>query len=109
MVSKKWRRVEVLASEVLELTAPLFGLYTDEGTDGGAAALYMSDEPLEYTDGTCWWEKLRKGTVGGGALGPVELLFLPWCGPRGIIGGLADSGTGLSKPASDGRLGIGSF
>jgi hypothetical protein len=59
MVSKKCRFVELLASEVLELIAPLFGLYTDEGTEGGAAALYMSDEPLEYTDGTCWWEKLR--------------------------------------------------
>jgi len=67
----------VLASEVRELMAPLLGLYTDEGTDGGTPALYMSDEPLEYTDGTCWCEKLRKGTFGGGALGPVELLFLP--------------------------------
>jgi hypothetical protein len=54
MVSKKWRRVELLASEVRELTTPLFGLYTDDGTDGGAAALYMSDEPFEYMDGTCW-------------------------------------------------------
>ena len=34
----------------------------------------MSEEPLEYTDGTCWWEKLLKGMLGGGALGPVELL-----------------------------------
>tara|TARA_R110002003_G_scaffold433_14_gene19808 strand:+ start:2066 stop:2230 length:165 start_codon:yes stop_codon:yes gene_type:complete len=54
MVSKKCRRVEVLASDVRELMAPLFGLYTDEGTDGGAAALYMSDDPFEYTEGTCW-------------------------------------------------------
>jgi hypothetical protein len=47
MVSKKWRRVEVLASDVLELIAPLLGLYTDDGTDGGTPALYMSDETLE--------------------------------------------------------------
>lgn len=53
MVSKKCWRVEVLASEVLVLIAPLLGLYTDEGTDGGNPALYMSDEPFEYTDGTC--------------------------------------------------------
>lgn len=47
IVSKKCRRVEVLASEVRELTTPLLGLYTDDGTEGGAAALYMSEEPLE--------------------------------------------------------------
>ena len=77
MVSKKWRRVEELASEVRELTTPLLGLYTDDGTDGGAAALYMSDEPFEYTDGTCWCEKLRNGMLGGGAPGPVELRLRP--------------------------------
>lgn len=99
----------MLASEVRELMGPLLGLYTDDGTEGGAAALYMSEETLEYTDGTCWWEKLRKGTLGGGALGPVELLFLPWYGPRGMLGGLADSGTGLSNPASEGSPGMGSF
>jgi hypothetical protein len=47
MVSKKCRRVDVLASDVLELIAPLLGLYTDEGTEGGAAALYMSDDTFE--------------------------------------------------------------
>jgi hypothetical protein len=103
MVSKKCRLVEVLASDVRELMAPLLGLYTEDGTEGGAAALYISDEPLEYTDGTCWWEKLRKGMLGGGALGPVELLFLPCIGPRGIVGGLAETGIGLSKPASEGK------
>lgn len=77
MVSKKCLRVEVLASDVRELMALPLGLYTDDGTEGGTPALYMSDEPLEYTDGTCWCEKLRKGTLGGGALGPVELRFLP--------------------------------
>lgn len=109
IVSKKCLRVDVLASEVLELRAPLFGLYTDEGTEGGTPALYMSDEPLEYIDGTCGWEKLLNEILGGGALGPVELRFLPCCGPRGITGGLAESGTGLSNPTSDGRLGMGSF
>jgi hypothetical protein len=39
--------VDVLASEVLELIAPLFELYTDDGIEGGAAALYISDDPLE--------------------------------------------------------------
>ena len=39
MVSKKCRFVELLASEVRELMAPLLGLYTEEGTEGGAAAL----------------------------------------------------------------------
>jgi hypothetical protein len=47
--------------------------------------------------------------LGGVAPGPVELLFLPCCGPHGILGGLAESGTGLSNPASEGRLGISSF
>jgi hypothetical protein len=38
--------------------------------------LYMSEEPVEYNEGTCWCEKLRYGIIGGGALGPVELRFL---------------------------------
>jgi len=103
IVSKKCCRVDVLASEVRELTAPLLGLYTVDGTDGGAAALYISDEPFEYTVGTCWWENARKGTLGGGAPGPVELLFLPWAGPRGMVGGLAPSDMGPSNPAREGR------
>jgi len=108
MASKKCRLVDVLASDVLELTIPLLGLYTELGADGGIPALYMSDETFEYTDGTCWCEKLRNGMLGGGALGPVELLFLPWFGPRGMVGGLAESTTATSKPARDGRLGTGS-
>jgi hypothetical protein len=47
MVSRKCWRVEVLASEVLVLIAPLFGLYTEEGADGGRPALYISDDPFE--------------------------------------------------------------
>jgi len=47
IVSKNGRRIEVLASEVLELMAPLLPLYTVDGTDGGLLALYISDETLE--------------------------------------------------------------
>ncbi len=43
--------------------------------------------------------------MGGGALGPVELLFRPWYGPRGMLGGLAPSDIGLSNPVIMGRLG----
>jgi hypothetical protein len=49
MESKKCWRVDVLASEVLELARTLWGLYTDDGTDGGC----ISEEPYEYNDGTC--------------------------------------------------------
>jgi hypothetical protein len=70
--------------------------------------LYTSEEPDEYKDGTCWAEKLRKGTLGGGAPGPVELLFRPWFGPRGIEGGSAASGTGRSCSDSEKSSGIGS-
>jgi hypothetical protein len=55
--SKKCRRVDVLASEVLVLATTLCGLYTDDGTDGGCM-LYTSLDPEEYTEGICWWEKL---------------------------------------------------
>lgn len=51
MESKKCWRVEVLASEVLLLVITLCGLYTEDGTDGGM--LCMSDDPVEYNDGTC--------------------------------------------------------
>ena len=51
MVSKKCCRVEVLASEVLVLVITLWGLYTDDGTDGGM--LYISEDPEEYNEGTC--------------------------------------------------------
>lgn len=46
---------------------------------------------------------------GTAALGPVELRFLPWKGPRGMAGGLADSAIGSSSyPVREGRLGMGS-
>lgn len=51
--SKKCWRVEVLASDVLVLVITLCGLYTDDGTEGGCM-LYMSEDPEEYMDGTCW-------------------------------------------------------
>jgi hypothetical protein len=96
MVSKKCCRVEVLASDVRELATTLWGLYTEDGIEGGMLLLYMSEEPVEYKDGTCWCEKLRYGMIGGGAPpGPVELRFLLWTGPRGMMGGLAhNSGIG---------------
>jgi hypothetical protein len=78
IASRKCERADVLASEVRLLRAPFVGLYTDDGTEGGCAELYMSDEPLEWVDGTCWCEKVRKGRMDDGAeLGPVELRFLP--------------------------------
>jgi len=46
MASKKWLRADVLASDVRLLTTP-DGLYTDEGTEGGCMAEYLSDDPLE--------------------------------------------------------------
>ena len=45
--SKKWLRVDVLASEVRLLPTPLVGLYTDDGTEGGCMDEYLSDDPLE--------------------------------------------------------------
>lgn len=77
MASKKCWRVDVLASDVLVLVMALCGLYTDDGTDGGCIEGYMSEDPDEYNDGTCCAEKLLYGTLGGGAPGPVELLFRP--------------------------------
>jgi hypothetical protein len=53
IVSKKCCRVDVLASDVRELGATLWGLYTEEGIEGGCMLLYMSEEPVEYNDGTC--------------------------------------------------------
>lgn len=96
MESRKLGRAELLASEVLVLVMTLAGLYTEDGTEGGW--LYMSEDPEEYSDGTCCWEKVRKAVMPGGAVrGPVELLLRPWNGPRGMLGGSAASGTGLSN------------
>ena len=53
IVSKKCWRVDVLASDVRVLAMTLWGLYIDDGTDGGCMLLYISEEPEEYSDGTC--------------------------------------------------------
>lgn len=76
--SKNCCLVALLASEERPLIGPLCALCSDDGPECECWILYLSDEFEENTEGTAWDEKLRNGTLGHGASGPVELRLRPW-------------------------------